>query len=329
MTYRCFFAMLLLAAACLAQDDDGGPPKLKRGRPDGSRQTTKTSETTLETVAPAAPPRSNAPTTAEESAPPGAPTLRKQAGQPAPESSDPFLDRAREAALAFTERLPNFLCQEIVARYQSDTRPVSWRALDTLSMDLVYEDHKENYKNIKINGKPTGKSLEESGGAWSTGDFGTLQAALFDEATEADFHSSGSDRLIGKDAVRYDLSVEKERSGWTLNADGQAITVGYQGTVWLERETARVLRLEIQAVRIPSNYPFSSAEWSIDYGYTRIGTDEYLLPTRSETLNCGRGTRYCSRNVIDFRNYRRFTGESTIIFDKEEEPASKGPVKAK
>ena len=81
-------------------------------------------------------------------------------------------------------------------------------------------------------------------------------------------------------------------------------------------DSARLLRLEIQAVRIPGGFPFSSAEWSIDYAYTRISGEEFLLPVRSETLNCGRGTRFCSRNVIDFRNYRKFGAESGITFEQ-------------
>ena len=41
---------------------------------------------------------------------------------------------------------------------------------------------------------------------------------------------------------------------------------------------------------------------------------QYLLPVHSESLSCQRGTNDCSRNVIDFRNYRKYTGESTITF---------------
>ena len=311
MGARVLLALLAVAGLALTQDDDGGPPKLKRGRPDAQRQTTRTSETTLEKVETPQP----APASPATPDPAATEKVSEQAAPPPQDSGDPFLDKARRVAAAFTDGLPNFLCQEIMARYVSTTRPVSWRALDTLSIDLVYEDHKENYKNIKINGKPTGKSLEESGGAWSTGDFGTLQAALFDEGTEADFHAAGNARLDGRDAIRYDLSVAQDRSGWTLAADNQRITVGYKGSVFLERETARVLRIEIEAARIPASYPFDTAEWTIDYGYTRIGGTEYLVPTRSETLNCSRGTRACSRNVIDFRNYRRFAGESNITFE--------------
>jgi hypothetical protein len=36
----------------------------------------------------------------------------------------------------------------------------------------------------------------------------------------------------------------------------------------------------------------------------------------SENLSCERGTDVCSHNVIDFRNYHKYTGEATITFGK-------------
>jgi hypothetical protein len=36
----------------------------------------------------------------------------------------------------------------------------------------------------------------------------------------------------------------------------------------------------------------------------------------AEVLSCQRGTSICSRNKIEFRNYRKFGAESNIIFDK-------------
>jgi hypothetical protein len=56
-------------------------------------------------------------------------------------------------------------------------------------------------------------------------------------------------------------------------------------------------------------------ESATDYEYTRLGdTKQYLLPVHSETLSCQRGTSYCSRNAIDFRNYHKYSGDSTITF---------------
>jgi hypothetical protein len=46
-----------------------------------------------------------------------------------------------------------------------------------------------------------------------------------------------------------------------------------------------------------------------------IGDRKFLLPVHSEALSCERGTRQCSRNTIDFRNYKKFDSSSDITFE--------------
>jgi hypothetical protein len=46
-----------------------------------------------------------------------------------------------------------------------------------------------------------------------------------------------------------------------------------------------------------------------------IGDAKFLLPVHSEALSCERGTNGCSRNSIDFRNYRKFSADTNITFD--------------
>ena len=61
-----------------------------------------------------------------------------------------------------------------------------------------------------------------------------------------------------------------------------------------------------------------TVETAADYEYVRIGggTQQFLLPVHSESLSCQRGTSNCSRNTIDFRNYKKYSGEASITFDK-------------
>jgi hypothetical protein len=55
----------------------------------------------------------------------------------------------------------------------------------------------------------------------------------------------------------------------------------------------------------------------VDFDYISLGTPEkFLLPVHAEVLSCARGSNECDRNVIDFRNYHKFTGESTIKFNQ-------------
>jgi hypothetical protein len=76
-----------------------------------------------------------------------------------------------------------------------------------------------------------------------------------------------------------------------------------------------VLRIETQARMIPTEYPLDKIENATDYEFVRFGERQYLMPVHSENLSCRRGTSECSKLVIDFRNYHRFTGESSITFE--------------
>jgi hypothetical protein len=46
----------------------------------------------------------------------------------------------------------------------------------------------------------------------------------------------------------------------------------------------------------------------------RFADRQFLVPVHAETLSCERGTDNCGRNTIDFRNYHKYSGESSIIF---------------
>jgi hypothetical protein len=229
-------------------------------------------------------------------------------------SADPLIRKAAEAALQFTETLPNYVCQEAVSRYESNSRPASFHVLDVVSTDVVYENGKEDYRNITINGRPANKSVEETG-AWSTGEFGTLLIDLFSPATAADFRPNGEDRIAGITAKLYTLDVKRENSHWILHFGSQTYQPAYSGTIWIDPRTARVLRIELEARGLPSGFPTDHVESAVDYQYVRLGgTQDYLLPVHAETLSCQRGTSFCSKNNIDFRNYHKYTGESSIQF---------------
>jgi hypothetical protein len=228
---------------------------------------------------------------------------------------DDLVRRATDAAMDFTEGLPNYICRENIGRYQSETHVPNWQAIDIVATDVLYENHQESYKNLTINGKPVKKSIEELDGAWSTGEFGTIMINLFSPATAAEFKFRKDSRSGGVLAKVYDFNVEHANSVWQVRVSAQSYNPAYRGAVWIDPQTARVLRIEMQAYGFPKDFPTDHVECATDYEYIRLGdAHQYLLPVHSENLMCQRGSDVCSRNVIDFRNYRKYTGESTIKF---------------
>jgi hypothetical protein len=291
--------------------NDPGPPSLRRGVPADVNREHAAPLPEIPPTGPVSPPPPPPPDSG------GAPAAyRNDDDAPIAQSrGDDLIRRATDAAMDFTEGLPNYVCKENIARYHSETHTPNWQAVDIVATDVIYENQKESYKNLTINGKPVKKSMEELDGSWSTGEFGTVLINLFSPGTAADFHYKKDSRSGGVMAKVYDFHVEHANSAWSVQMAGQSYRPAYRGSVWIDPQTARVLRIEMQAYGFPQDFPTDHVELATDYEYTRLGdAHQYLLPVHSESLSCLRGTDMCSRNAIDFRNYRKYAGESTIKF---------------
>ena len=225
--------------------------------------------------------------------------------------AESLIERAREAAFKFSENLPNFICKEFMSRYVQRGRAEEMY-LDVLSAEITYANGQESYHNVKINDRLTDKSMQELGGAWSTGEFASTLLELLHPDTGAQFRSRGASPISGVSAQVYDFQVRSENSHWRVQDDSQTLTAAYQGSVWVDPQTARVLRIEMQARDIPPDFPMDTVESTVDYSYVLIGGTSFLLPVHAESLGCERATSACSHNRIDFRNYHEFTAEIKI-----------------
>jgi hypothetical protein len=229
---------------------------------------------------------------------------------------DPIIAEARDAAGSFSDKLPNFIVQQYTTRWVSSTYPAQWRPVDLVSAEVAVVEGREEYRNITINGKPSKRPVEKSG-AWSTGEFVTTLQDVLSPMTDAAFIQRREERIANRKALVYDLTVAQPNSHWqVIPEQGQSYRPAYKGAIWIDAQTHRVLRIEMQALSTPDDFPFDKVESILDYGFVRIDKETHLLPVRSENLMCQRGTTNCSRNEIDFRNYRKFTAESNLQFEK-------------
>lgn len=275
------------------EGDDPDRPRLTRGIPP-RRATSKETE-----PAEAAPTKDEAPGVAA----------------PSEAAADPLLARARAVALAFTQTLPNFEVQQITTRFQSADSGRNWKAEDNVTADVAYRAGREDYRNIKINNRLVNKDMMDIPGARSTGEFGTTLVSLFSPASRAEFKKLRETTISNRTAVSYSYVVHRPHSDYRILWGSQYIVPGYSGRVWIDKDTARVLRIEIQADAIPAEFPLDKVEAVIDYGPERMGSESYIVPLAAENLSCLRGTAFCGRNTIAWRNYRLFKGEATITFD--------------
>jgi hypothetical protein len=236
-----------------------------------------------------------------------------------PEQSS-LLEQARESAMRYADSLPDFLCTEVVRRSEDPQGNGRWRTTDTLTVKLSYSDHREDYKLMQINGKPTSVDYLQAGGALSTGEFGTRLASIFDPTSHGDFRWKGWTTLRRRRVARFTYRIAREDSIFRIqygpDTEGKnAIIVAYHGEVYVEEETHMVLRYT-QHAEIPPGFPISANFSTVDYDFASVGGKPYLLP--SEALVTTHSGKYAAENREVFREYRKFQTETTITFEPPE-----------
>jgi hypothetical protein len=318
----------------LGDDDDPGPPVLRRGGSRGRRSPTPRPTPDPPREEDEGPPvlrRNDPPEPPGAAEPPPLPAASPGAAVSSAQL-DPLIEQARYQAFEYSEKLPNFVCREVMNRMQRQGRRGGWQTIDVLETDLVYEDGKEDYRNIKINNRAVKKGMEQIEGSWSMGEFASTLLSIFAPSSRTTFRFNRSSRAAGEPAVVYDFRIEEPDSRWHVTGSAETITPAYKGAIWIHEKTATVLRIETQAFDIAPDFDLDTVEMTVDYGFVRISGEQYLLPITSENLACWRGSNNCSRNKIEFRNYRKFGAESSIVttdseitFDGEDPPPATKP----
>ncbi len=245
---------------------------------------------------------------------------------PPRQEQERVIREAREMALSYTKRLPDFICLQVTRRYIDPSGLEMFQLMDTIAERLSYFEQKEDYKLISINGRWTEGDRWKLGGATSSGEFGTMLKEIFDPATETEFRWERWGKLRGRICHVYALRVRQDRSKWHISWQRQLeIVPGYRGLVYIDRDVPMVLRITMEAVDIPPSFPIQEARTMLDYDFVEIAGNQYLLPLRSEMRM--REGRLLVRNQVEFRSYRKFGAEAIITFDPNLEPIPEDRLK--
>lgn len=235
-----------------------------------------------------------------------------------PQPSDPFIEETRKVVRDYLDELPDFICQQEIQRYVDLEGSGAWERADRLIYELTYNRKHESYKPINSIGRPITRSLEDVKGAYSTGDFASGLASLFDLETKTVFKSAGKERLGNRQALLYDFTVPKKSSKLVVKAEGaDPLIAGYSGTIWIDAETKNVLRIDQAIDDLPKSHPVTHSESSVDYDIVRLrGLDvDFLLPIRAEFIIGDRRQKHHARNVMHFKFYRKFETDIKISED--------------
>lgn len=237
-----------------------------------------------------------------------------------------LLERVREKALTYTERLPNFICQQTTQRFIRSESPVNrhavWRKTGSFVAALAFYDQKEHYEIVSINQRPAkAKTIEKLAGEHSTGEFVSALRGLFEPNTKAMFRRKGTKKINKVQTLCIAFEVPRERSKRSITYNDQTIITAYRGKCWVDPVSFQVVRLEKEAVDIPRDFPVNRFDVSIEYAPVKIAEAFHWLPKEAQVwidgwrwLSAKSAILLHTKHIIRFDGYRRFeTGVKLMI----------------
>jgi hypothetical protein len=231
----------------------------------------------------------------------------------------PLLEQARSHAAEFIDDLPNFVVTQIVTRSVRMPGKKDWRRQDKLEIEVSYRAKTgEQFKLMRYNDKPAQMSYDQLKGATSTGEFGSILGAVFSPESKAEFKEIRREVFHGHQTVIYNYMVQKMFSGNTITDvnTGRAITTAYSGSIWIDMESGRVLRIKQTAEDIQPGFPITMAERAVEYDWITLDGQRHLLPIYAEVILGNDLKQYYLRNVIELRNYHKFDSDLKILLEK-------------
>jgi hypothetical protein len=231
------------------------------------------------------------------------------------ESWSMVLAQVRSNALAYSNQLPDFICNQTTQHFIRTLAPtVVWRITGSFVAALSYYDKKEHYEIVSVNQKPApGATMENMSGSLSIGEFGSALRGLFEHRTQAEFQPAGFKKINDMETLCIAFKVSQARSRRFITYDDKTIITAYRGRCWVDPDNYRIVRLEKKAAGIPGNFPVTRFDTIVDYAPVNISGSSYWLPKEAEIWISRRvpgvslkTTGIQTKSKIRFDGYRRF-----------------------
>ena len=218
-----------------------------------------------------------------------------------------------EYVLSVPEKMPNFICHQEASRYHGKNRAPN----DLITASVRYEDGKESYGEIKVNGRPATIETAQSSGLWTTGEFGSSNLrSIFNLRNQAVFEFARESVLGARSAWVFTYRIAKQNEPlWRLHSADQVVAPPYDGQLWIDQKTGEVLRFESTAKEFPAKFPLARASLQIDYENTAFADGSlFVLPTSfgvSTTFQNGESTR----SVVRLTDCHKFRGQGRLVLE--------------
>lgn len=219
-----------------------------------------------------------------------------------------------EFAISLRDKLPKFVCQESVTRYNFTVGEPEV-PLDVVAAEVTFEHGHDSYAKIRLNRKPTGRPMSELSGMSSVGEFGGLLQAIFTPLSATEFEFKKEDKLHSKPALVFAFRVAmRNNKSWWLRLRDTVVFPGYNGMLWLDRSTSHLLRMEVRTSEMPSGFPDAEVTTRIDYEDLQFSNgSKFPLPEKSETDIDFKGAPRLFRNKITFTDCHEFGATHRVL----------------
>ena len=240
----------------------------------------------------------------------------------------------RRTVLQTIERLPRYLCTETIDRSvmrPKDSLPdrscddlsglrkhgdwkVSMASSDRLRLDVAVSREDEMYSWVGEGGFEDSSLADLVGtGATSTGEFVSFLGSIFN-SNAASFTYNGDVHFDGRVLAEFSFEVPKEKSHFRIGNKLSGGTVPYHGVFWADPTTFELVRLSVDADRVPSGLNVCESATTLDYRQLELNGSNFLIPANVIwTVFKTDGSQFESHTV--FSNCHEFRGESTLSFD--------------
>ncbi len=246
-----------------------------------------------------------------------------------------LLRRVTRKVMDAIDSLPKYMCTETIERLQYE--PASSRThepcepdphqrtrlmtSDRLRLDVAVSAAREMYSWVGES-RFEDRSLFDlvGGGALSTGSFSSFLMVVFRTDNTA-FSYRGPVTEGGRRLEAYEYRVPKAVSHYVYVGSGRHVTTGYFGAIFVDPQTADLVRLEVHTEGLPPETGSCQSSSTLAYTRVRLNDTDFLLPGRSElTLSEANGAEL--KNTTAFSNCHEFLGESKLHFDSTPEPGA-------
>jgi hypothetical protein len=255
-----------------------------------------------------------------------------------------LLENVRKSVLATIDRLPKYICTEtvdrsvfpatdedrkrpcpeLVERLEKDSAKTRPSEADRLRLDVAIAPESEMYSWVGEN-RFRERRLSDwvSGGAISTGAFGTFLASIF-KGSAAIFGDEGDRVRDGRTLAQFSFRIPVERSRYNIGTRSYSTIVGYEGTFLVDPQTFDLVWLTVRVNHLPAQLHACQAATTLDYSKAKFDQLAFLLPTNAQlqVINDD-GTR--SENQAVFSACHQFQAESKLSFgNAEPQESSRG-----